>query len=594
MGKLKKWFSIRKNKDARLIILIWIILFNIFLWLASSVLAYLLDRDSFASFFNAFWESGITWMLDPGFYDPNSITPIRILALVVIVISMITFSGGIIGYVASLFSSIIENAEKGKSKLYVYDHILILNWNPKALELIYDYAYDDRVTDVVVLSEFEKVDIERQVQNKFYEANLQRKFKKKINVLIKKGDVLSKSDLCGVCIDKAKTIIILAKENIDNNYDLQDLQAIKSVMLVANLELKENQKIIVEVKKEETVAMINDKIIKTLKLENRLIPVVPDQMMGFLIAETLLFPDLSNVYEELFSFSGAEFYATKETPVEEFLKTHNKAIPIYNYDGSLFVMSDVEKNIDSIRDEPITSCKPIKIKKGNVRKDKTLLIFGNNNKLKYILSALKSYEIDSGSKLNITLVKNNDAKSINEAINGIKKIDSILILSNESKNGDELDSDVILTLLLIQDLAKLHKADIIIELLDVKNYGIAKSYNIRNTIISNKYISRIMTQLSKNIGLYHLFMDLLTFDDDNSNETYEIYTYTVENMLESGENLHFDSASELINSSYFSSNGNFIVIGTVINKEVRIFKGDLDKLESIDLKKDDMLISITK
>jgi hypothetical protein len=296
----------------------------------------------------------------------------------------------------------------------------------------------------------------------------------------------------------------------------------------------------------------------------------------------------------LFSFSGAEFYSEKETPLDEYLKLHNKAIPIYNYKGLTYILAEKEKYLSSYRSVPLTSYKKLDIMQGNIRKDKTVVIFGNNNKLKYILKSLELYELDSGSKVNCTVINNNDAKTIDESIKNIKKIDSILILSSIDKEDKDYDSDVILTLLMIQDIAKLHKADIIIELLDPKNYNIAKNYNIRNTIVSNKYISKIITQLSKNSSLYHLFVDLLTFDTNKDEETYEIYTYSVDSLFKDTNDLSFSSVSELINSCYFSSNGAFLIIGIVLDKQTRIFKGDLDKEENIHLKKDDMLIAIAK
>lgn len=84
-------------------------------------------------------------MLEPEFYDPNVDYSIRIFSIFVILTSMITFSGGIIGYVASWFSSIIEQSEVGKNKLFIYDHILILNWNAKAVELISDLMKEIRI-----------------------------------------------------------------------------------------------------------------------------------------------------------------------------------------------------------------------------------------------------------------------------------------------------------------------------------------------------------------------------------------------------------------------------------------------------------------
>lgn len=594
MGKLKKWLSIMKNRNARTILLLGIVLFNLALWLVSSLLAYIISPSSFDNAFSAIWNAGITWMLDPGFYNPNYPVPVRVIALVVIIISMITFSGGIIGYVANLFSSIIDNAEKGKGKLFIYDHILILNWNNKALELIGDYIYDDDITNLVVLSKYEKADVEKQIDRKLYELGHRLKDRNKLNILVKQGDILSKSDLSDVCVEKAKSVIILSDLSESIKDDESDMITIKAVMLVANIKRNENQKIIIEARRDVTAKIINEKIVKTLNMEDSIIPIIPDEMMGFLIAQTLLYPEVNQVYQELFSFSGAEFYTREEKSVTDFIKCHNKSIPIYIHNGHMYILSESEKNVDSLRNQPKIDYTKYEISKKNMYKNKNILIFGNNSKLPFILRSIELYEKDSDSKVTTTLVSSNNAESIDEAVKKIGKINSILILSSDDESKKDYDSDVILTLLMIQDIAKIHKADIIIELLDPKNYDIARNYNIRNTIISNKYISKIMTQLSKNSHLYHLFLDLLTYDDDENDGTYELYTFELSKVFKGKNEYVFTSPSDLITSLYFSSNENYIVIGYVKDSITRVFKGDLDKPEHICLKDTDMLVIITK
>lgn len=152
MNRFKMWLSIKKDQNARGIILIGIVLFNVMLWLVSSLLAFVIAPGHYGSVVAALWESGITWMLEPGFYDPTVSYAIRVISIVVILTSMITFTGGIIGYVGNVFSSIIDNARAGKNKLTLSDHILILNWNYKGLELVADYLYDDDTNVVVILS----------------------------------------------------------------------------------------------------------------------------------------------------------------------------------------------------------------------------------------------------------------------------------------------------------------------------------------------------------------------------------------------------------------------------------------------------------
>jgi len=595
-NKIRQWISIKKHQNARLLLLFGIIGFNVLLWFFSSIIAFVISPGSYVDVIEALWSSGITWMLEPGFYDPSMDVPIRVISIIVIITSMITFSGGIIGYVASLFSSIIENSKQGKGKLFVYDHILILNWNTKALELIADYRYDDATTNVVILSNCDKNEVEEAVKRKLYDVDNQRN-NKKINVIIREGDVFSKSDLMDVCIEMARTIIILSDEEgveaIEGKH--VDIQVIKTLMLVANLNIKPVQTIIVEVKQEKTVEIIKDKIELNLGFKNQIFPILPDELMGRLIAQTILMPDLNKVYEELFSFEGAEFYTMEETNGDQYAQTHNRAIPIYNLKGQLYLMAACESDLYAEREEPLMHYKKLTMNTETRYQDRTIVIFGKNNKLRFILDSIRLFERENNTKVDVVLVESNEADVIEKRIKTISKIDTILILSTDYLEPRKFDSDVLVTLLMIQEIAKTHQAEIVIELLNPRHFDIAQSYNIRNTIISNKYVSRLITQISKNRYLYALYEDLLTYDPEESTEqTFEVYSYLAKDIFMNEFPLKFSSRADFVYSCYKSGEGDYIMIGIIRNGEMELFKGNLDEAYEFEVLPYDSIITICK
>ena len=567
--------SIKKDQNARLLILIAIVLFNIALWFFSSMIAFAIAPGQYGNVAKALWESGITWMLEPGFYDPSVSYGIRIMSIVVILISMITFSGGIIGYVASLFSSIIENARKGKGKLYIYDHILILNWNQKALELIADYRHDEKVTHIVVLSNHDKEIIEKDIARKLYGL----KDKKKINIIIRQGEVFSKSDLMDVCIEQAKAIIILSDDSIEKSQDDAhvDIHAIKTLMLVANLNLKKDPTIIVEVKEHKSISLIRDKIGHQKQLSDQIIPILPDELMGRLIAQTIMMPELSLVYQELFSFHGAEFYSIDHMKADDYIKEYQYGIPIYNIGNTLFIMAESESRLFSRRNQPLSEYQKLLIRDEERYHEQIILIFGTNNKLKYILESIDLYNKENKTQIDVHHIQSNDVKKIEEQMKTFTKIDTILILSDDSLEPKDYDSDVLITLLLIQDIAHQHQAKIVIELLDPRHDDIAQSYHIQNTIISNEYISKLITQLSKNRKLYPLYEDLLTYDPiDSDIETYEVYAYKASDLIKNQLPLSFHSYAEFAYSVYVSGFQSYHVIGLMKDNHLDLFKGNLD------------------
>ncbi|HPG42342.1 MAG TPA: hypothetical protein PLJ98_00870 [Acholeplasmataceae bacterium] len=589
-NRFRKWLSIKKNQNARGIILVFIILFNILLWLISSLIAYLIQPSLYGNVVKALWSSGITWMLEPGFYDPTVPVAIRVISIIVILLSMITFTGGIIGYVANFFSNIIDNAKQGKNKLYVYDHILILNWNYKALELIADYRYDDDTNTIVILSDRPKEDIEEDIKRKFY-----RKEQKKMNIIVREGEVFSKHDLMDVCIEKAKTIMILADEQDHQSAAHLDMLAMKTLMLVAHLNLSDDQTILIEVKEQKSIGLIKDYIAKNTSRSHQILPLLPDELMGRLIAQTLLMPTLHKVYHELFSFEGAEFYTLPEQNPREFMESHHKAIPIYTLNDHLYVLSESSLCVKERRNQPLHSYTPLKFHHESRYHKKHIVIFGKNQKLPYILDSIKLYERENKTEVKVSLVESNEAKDIEIFMDSNEKIDHIVILSEDHLSPEEYDSDVLLTLLMTQELAKKHHAEIIIELLDPRHYDIAQSYNVNNTIISNEYVSHMMTQLSKNRHLYDLFIDLLTYDAyDSEQETYEVYAYPAQDILKTSLPLTFKSKADMIYSFYMSGEQSYILIGLSKKDHFEIFKGDLDPEEAITIEEDDELILICK
>lgn len=591
-NRLKKWLSIKKNQNARGILLISIICFNVLLWLVSSLIAYVIAPSHYGSVVKALWSSGITWMLEPGFYDPMVPVAIRIMSIIVILISMITFTGGIIGYVANVFSTIIDNAKKGKNTLFLYNHILILNWNYKGLELVADYRYDDETNTVVILSDLPKEQIEEDIKRKLYNKH---QTQKKLNIIVREGEVFSKSDLMSVCVEQAKTIIILADEDNHQSTTHMDMLAMKTLMLVANLNLSDEQTILVEVKEQKSVCLINEYIAKNTERSHQILAILPDELMGRLIAQTLLMPMLNKVYKELFSFEGAEFYTVGDIVPRTYMETHHHAIPIYRHQHELYVLSESYDDLKSTREVPLSSYQPIELKDQSRYQEKHIVIFGKNHKLPYILDSIKLYEKENNTKIKVSLVESNEANDIQSYTDSSEKIDHILILSEDDLSKEEFDSDVLVTLLMTQELARKHQAEIIIELLDPRHFDIAQSYNVKNTIISNEYVSKLMTQLSKNRHLYDLFIDLLTYDPiDSESETYEVYAYQAKDIIKTNLPLHFKSHAELIYSIYMSGNQDNIIIGYAKNEHFEIFKGDLDRCEEMVIEPDDYLIMICK
>lgn len=593
--KLWKSISMMQHKKARLFLLLSIVLFNIVLWFITSTLAYLIRPEIYANYLDAILNAGITWMLDPGSYDQTAPLSIRIITLATIIISMVTFTGGIIAYVADVLSSFVNRSEEGFRKIYVYNHILILNWNIKALELIADYASGEDAADIVVVSDYDRKFVEELVDNRLYEGNKASKKQRKINVIVVKGNVFSKQVLDKVCLTKAKSVVILSESAVsaDGHSNHADINALKTLMLVTRLSANPKQTIIVEVTSDKTRQLIESQIVMGQEAKDRIIPLLSDELMGKLIAQILIYPALIEVYSQLMVTDGVEFYPVRIGNPMDYCLTHDRCVPVYQSEKHLYVLAQSRSAINHKRDNPITGIPEVHIVPQTVKRTISLVIFGKNNKLRFILDSIRQSEADCNITVKITLIESDDIDEIKESLSGMKHVDTLLLLSDEQLSKDELDSKVLITLLLIQDMEKLASASIIVELLDPRHLDIAKSYRIQHTLISNRYVSHMMAHISKNRDLFKIYDDLLTYDEPGSTApSKELYSYVACCLFTDPFPLSFSSKAAFIASVCQSSKAAYLVIGMISDGQLELFSDHLEDGPFI-VKAEDIVIVVS-
>ena len=123
---------------------------------------------------------------------------------------------------------------------------------------------------------------------------------------------------------------------------------------------------------------------------------------------------------------------------------------------------------------------------------------------------------------------------------------SILILSDDCVDEKDIDSYALTSLIYVHDIItdKLkenpdfdkEKIDVIVEILNPKNYDVLSNYQVNNIVISNRYISKMVTQIGEKIELYEFYNDILKYDDETEEredyDSREIYIRQVRDFLE--------------------------------------------------------------
>lgn len=146
--KLKQWFSVQRAKNPGNVVLGMILLFNIvFFFVAAAIISALsLDGTEHMGFIEAAFCT-LTMILDAGCIQfvvadiGEAGVLITLFCLCVVLTGMISFTGAVIGYVTNYISHFIENANEGKHRIYLSNHVVLLNWNSRASEIVNDFLF---------------------------------------------------------------------------------------------------------------------------------------------------------------------------------------------------------------------------------------------------------------------------------------------------------------------------------------------------------------------------------------------------------------------------------------------------------------------
>lgn len=692
--KLKEWFSVQQVKKPGRIVLGTILLFNIALFLISAAVisALSLDGTEQMNFIESMFCT-ITMILDAGCIQfviadiGQSGVIITIVCLLVVLLGMISFTGAVIGYVTNYISHYIENANTGKKQLHISNHYVLLNWNTRASEIVNDLLYCQEKQKVVILVKDRKAEVEKEIEERLNDTVAQEnrvianryahlpffaraitirknKFHNKLTVVVRDGDVFSLKQLNDISLDKALAVIILENEishtvcQLAHNERLENAgrgnsQTLKTLIQVADITAAEssldNQKIIVEVTDPWTRNLVA-KIIKAKQVDGKcnIIPVKINEVLGQILSQFCLMPELNTVYSELFSNKGVQFFSQEHPQQDEkefisnYFSNHNNALPVT-------VMQQADKsyafyvanNIKDIKKKcsVLDSNYSVELQKDYWLEKRNVIILGHNSKSQNIMAGFESFSGEwkrDDEIVNITVIddkanleKMNYYKNypfvtetveadvyqreiicdtINDFISKTTGDMSILILSDDMVSSADIDASALANLVYVRDIINdklekdanfdINRINVIVEIIDPKHHDIVNSYNINNVVISNRYISKMVTQISEAESLFNFYNDILSYDEEG------VDAYTSKEVYIKKVHRYFDTvpqpttADEFVRAVYncsidtskFKTPNPTIVLGYIKHTgEVVLFCDDLTQIK-VDLCEKDKVI----
>lgn len=118
-------------------------------------LAYLLEPDTFTTWFNAlYWV--LTTMATVGYGDYYAVTPLGKLLTIFIYIFGIGLLSLVIGKIIDSIADMHRRRETGKLKFHGKHHVIIMNWSRKAKYAIEELLSSSPDIDIVIVDDLEK------------------------------------------------------------------------------------------------------------------------------------------------------------------------------------------------------------------------------------------------------------------------------------------------------------------------------------------------------------------------------------------------------------------------------------------------------
>lgn len=630
--KVREWFSIQLAKNPGRIVLLAILIFNVLFFVVSAVIIKTLSLSGTEDmgFFEAAFYT-VTMILDAGCIQfvvediGQSGVVIAIVCLAIIIVGMVSFTGAVIGYITNTISDFIDNSNAGSHRLNMSNHIVILNWNTRASEIINDLLYCKEKQKIVVLVEGRKKEIQKEIDERIIDtlrrenSNVyhqcseygffkrlftyrRERFSNNLTVIIREGDVFSAKQLHDISIAYASSVVILGSDinyttcKYEQKERIEDAgngnsQTIKTLMQVSDITSAaysaDNQKIIVEISDEWTWELVQ-KIIEYKQVEGKcnIVPVMVNHILGSLLSQFSLMPELNLAYRELFSNKGTTFYVEEKFVeneneyITEYLSNHKCAIPLTAMQSGdknyVFYSAESQKDVEKTGDVAKSEY-TVKLNRNYWIEKKQVIILGHNSKCKDIMQgfiAFKSewdYQNSEDEILRIIVIddqqslekmdyyreypfvvekvaasiydKDKICETIERVVESNEGDTSILILSDDSAMSDSIDANALANLVYVQDIISRKKKenpdfdvesiDVIVEIIDPKHHDVVSSYSVNNVVISNRYISKMITQIGEKEAIFTFYSDILTYDvKPGMYQSKEVYTKKVSALFD--------------------------------------------------------------
>ena len=512
--------------------------------------------------------------------DAGSNFPGKLVAIVTIFIGLVLFSS-MVAFITQEFENRISTLKKGKSQVLEKDHVLIVGFSERVIEIIKELivANESDCGVVVIVAEMDK-----EVMDDYLRDSIQDF--KTTKIITRSGSTTSIRNLKGVGIQHAHSVVVLnnAKSSDSNDAkELADARVIKTIMAVVAAKGEEAPPVIAEIHIERY------RFLAETIVQGKVTTMNEADILARMLVQTSRNKGLAMVYADLVGFEGNEFYFFK--PDEgwngvnfgdlqfQFMESVPLGLRLPTGEILLnpprqFVLGEEDEIVILAEDDSTINFSSRKVfepkvhpysKQKKVIPEENHLIVGWNNKAPIVLSEYAGY-MASGSSVDLLIEANADPEIRNdfekiashfpdiqmnfneinfqseEELNnlGLPGYTTVSILAGSGDEAEEIDARTIMRLLQIRNIFKEAERSsgipietkLISEIVNSENTELIVQVGVKDFLISNQFVSRIFAQVALEKDVMRVYVDL--FQKEGS----EVYIKPISLYFEKAEGLH--------------------------------------------------------
>jgi voltage-gated potassium channel Kch len=572
--RFQYWFDNFMSRGTGALIIALFVLSAVIIFVIAALVKITGNAPNDESLFELAWM-GLLRTLDSGTMGGDTGSVFFLFMMLVVTFGGIFVVSTLIGIINNGLEDKLDELRKGRSAVLENEHTLILGWSPQIFNIISELvlANENRKSGavVVVLADRDKVEMQDEIDERIPDT-------KNTRVICRSGSPIDLTDLEIVSPHGARAIIILP-EGSD-----PDTHVIKSVLAITNNPNRraEPYNIITQIRDPR-----NMDVVKMVGSKDIVLPILTNDLIARVVAQTSRQSGLSIVYTELMNFGGDEIYFKQEPKLSG--KTYSDALlafetstvmGIRKADGTtqmnppmdtriksgdqIFAIAEDDDKIHLTEQTRIPVDEKLiqKTAKASRPQPEKALILGWNRSGATIIHELDSY-VAKGSQIMVVSdiynlekqIRLHSGKLVNQKITvqegdirdralleklEASEYDHVIVLAYSHLEPQEADAITLVTLLHLRDIAERDETpfSIVSEMLDLRNRELAEAAQVDDFIVSEHLISLMMAQLSENSDLMNVFADM--FDPEGA----EIYLKPISDYVVTGLPVNFYTVTE--------------------------------------------------